>query len=592
MTFIIRTIGQRSGGGEIVRERPVDQSSILIGRGTDCDLEVADLSVMLNHARVKRQGNHVEVEAVGGIDLVVDGKSRERADFGADTTAVLSLGSHKVTIGPGGGGATLVTLERVGALSDAADVADESKVFSLVGTRLSKRALAYVLIAATLLLFLAWPAISVWMNPPVSPLKPPPPHIQADVSWTSGPLSSAHAGLSNNCGACHQKPFVAVRDSACKACHLAVHDHADPKRLAAAMFDPSLEGKGKRELAHVFNLPEGACTSCHKEHEGPHGAAMTNSTMCVDCHAGLSKRLPDAVIGDSSDFGTAHPEFQPSIVIAPALNALPQTKRVKFSPETVEINGLKFPHDIHLLTGGSVARMAKSIKSYGKPLDCQSCHHSDPSGARFVPIEMERDCLGCHSLAIGKSGGVVRTLRHGDAVQAIAEMKDFLAANPGAPTPPTLRTRPGAPEVLHANVAVRSVTARVRALFEQGGTCFECHSVIAPASPGSLDFRIAPVSLQDRYLLNGWFSHGDHATAASPCESCHLARKSKESSDLLVQGIASCRECHAGAHPKGKQIASECQDCHSFHAQSPLASQVRAARKPALAPAGRVMRTS
>lgn len=586
MTFIIRTIGQRSGGGEIVRERPVNQSSIVIGRGTDCDLEVADLAVMLNHARVKRQGNHVEVEAIGGIDLVVDGKSRERADFGADTTAVLSLGSHKVTIAPGDGGATLVTLERVGALSDAADVADESKVFSLNGTSLSKRALAYVLIAATLLLFLAWPAISVWMSPPVSPLKPPPPHIQADASWTSGPLSSAHAGLSNKCGACHEKPFVAVRDSSCKACHVAVHDHADPKRLAAAMFDPSIEGKGKRQLAHLFNLPEGSCTSCHKEHEGPHGAAMTNATLCVDCHTSLSKRLPDAIIGDSSDFGSAHPEFRPSIVIAPAFDGAPVTKRVALNSGTVELNGLKFPHDVHLLGGGSVARMAKSLPDYGKPLDCQSCHRSDSSGARFVAIEMERDCLGCHSLAIGKSDGVVRTLRHGDAAQAIAEMKDFLGANPGAPAPPTLRTRPGTAEVRRAS-AGQSATARIRGLFEVGGTCYECHSVIPPSSANSLDFRIAPVSLQDRYLLNGWFSHGDHATAASPCETCHIARKSKESSDLLVQGIASCRECHAGAHPKGKQIATKCQDCHSFHAESPLASQLRAARKPALAPAGR-----
>lgn len=586
MTFIIRTIGQRSGGGEIVRERPVEKSDVLIGRGTDCDMEIADLAVMLNHARVRRTGSHVEVTAVGGIDLVVDGKTTERAEFNADRTVVLSLGGHQVTVAAGDGGATLLTLARVSALSDAADPADELQVFSLLGSRLSKRGLAWGLIAVTLLAFLAWPIVSGLMSPPVSPLKPPPAQLQADSSWTSGPLSQAHASLSNKCGACHQQPFVAVRDSACKACHIAVQDHAVPKRLAAANFDSSLTGAAKRGIAHGFNLPEGSCTSCHKEHEGHNGADMTNPALCMDCHRELSKRLPDTELGDADDFGTAHPEFQPNIIIAPALGA-PVTKRVKLTPTTAEFNGLKFPHDIHLLAGGSVTRMAKALPRYGKSLDCASCHTEDPSRARFQPIEMERDCLACHTLEIGKSNGVVRTLRHGDAAQAIAEMEDFIRANPGAPRPPMLRTRPGAVTPLPISGTANRVDNRVRALFENGGTCFECHSVIPPAKAGSLNFQIAPVSLQSRYLKNGWFSHADHATETSPCASCHIASKSKDSSDLLIQGISSCRDCHAGAHPKGKQIASDCQSCHSFHPQSPVASQIRAAKQPAAIQRGR-----
>lgn len=586
MTFIIRTIGQRSGGGEIVRERPVDAAAILVGRGTDCDLEIADLAVMLNHARVRRQGNHVEVAAIGGVDLVVDGKSTDRAEFGSDQTVVLLLGGHRVTVAPGEGGTTLLTLERLGALSDAADPSDEAQVFSLGGTRLSKRGLAWGFVILALIAFLAWPVTSGLLSPPVSPLKAPPPQIQADSSWTSGPLSQAHAGLSNKCGACHQQPFVAVRDSACKACHIAIKDHAAPKRLAAASFDSSLAGTAKRGLAHGFNLPQGSCTSCHKEHDGPHGAAMSNPALCVDCHRELSKRLPDTKLGNADDFGTAHPEFQPNIVIAPSFGA-PLTRRETLTPTTAEFNGLKFPHDIHLLAGGSVTRMAKSLPRYGKALGCAACHTEDPSRARFQPIEMERDCLACHSLEIGKSNGVVRTLRHGDAAQAIAEMEDFLAANPGAPAPPTLRTRPGAIAALPVTGGTARTSSRVRALFETGGTCFECHSVIPPARAGSLDFRIAPVSLQSRYLQNGWFSHADHATETSPCASCHLAAKSKDSSDLLIQGIGSCRDCHAGAHPKGKQIASDCQSCHSFHAASPLASQIRAAKQPAAIQRGR-----
>ena len=63
----------------------------------------------------------------------------------------------------------------------------------------------------------------------------------------AGSLSQAHAGLSDKCTACHVKPFEAVRDTACKACHTAVHDHADPFRLARAR--PDLSRWRRIELA-------------------------------------------------------------------------------------------------------------------------------------------------------------------------------------------------------------------------------------------------------------------------------------------------------------------------------------------------------
>src|SRR3546814_13443059 len=37
----------------------------------------------------------------------------------------------------------------------------------------------------------------------------------ADQAWLSGPLSSAHASLKNDCKACHVEPFVAVTEKAC-----------------------------------------------------------------------------------------------------------------------------------------------------------------------------------------------------------------------------------------------------------------------------------------------------------------------------------------------------------------------------------------
>ncbi|MCA1749178.1 MAG: cytochrome c3 family protein, partial [Sphingomonadales bacterium] len=35
--------------------------------------------------------------------------------------------------------------------------------------------------------------------------------------------------------------------------------------------------------------------------------------------------------------------------------------------------------------------------------------------------------------------------------------------------------------------------------------------------------------------------------------------------DLLLPGIATCRECHAGENGGGERVASSCALCHSYH---------------------------
>ena len=66
---------------------------------------------------------------------------------------------------------------------------------------------------------------------------------------------------------------------------------------------------------------------------------------------------------------------------------------------------------------------------------------------RYQPVVMERDCASCHSLAFARSGGTVRTLRHGDPAQVIADLRDYYGFRT-APPPPSLapgaRREPGA----------------------------------------------------------------------------------------------------------------------------------------------------
>jgi hypothetical protein len=72
-----------------------------------------------------------------------------------------------------------------------------------------------------------------------------------------------------------------------------------------------------------------------------------------------------------------------------------------------------------------------------------------------------------------------------------------------------------------------------------------------------------PVNLQTRYLTNGRFEHEDHTQ--EPCASCHKASTSGSASDLLLPGIATCRNCHGGERDTAADVPSGCAMCHSYH---------------------------
>jgi hypothetical protein len=589
MTFVLRTITHRSGGGEIVREARFEINDLRIGRGNDCDVQVPDLAVMLHHARLHRGADgSLEIEALSSAGLEVDGTivSRRRLDPARATR--IALGAHALTVGPEQDGAITVTLERVAALSDAADVKDELRVFSLAGTWLGKRALAWGLALLVLGLFLVWP-VSAYLTREARPMPaaaattaPPKQIWQADAAWSPGQLSGAHASLQNDCAACHQKAFVAVRDETCQSCHTTIHEHAKMDRLQIAGAHDGLKGQARAFIASSFNLPEGRCASCHSEHEGAKGAAAAKPSICADCHTGLSKRLPDTPLLDAGDFGRDHPEFRPAVVTAPSFGE-PTRQRISLSDKPRENSGLKFPHKLHLSTGNAVARMAQALgkgAGYGAPLECASCHRPESGGARFVSVEMERDCGSCHSLAFSRADGVVRTLRHGKPEQAALELRDFL--NLRGPTVQNRRV-PGDSFLLSRDrnraAFSGSVDDRVRSIFRPGGVCFDCHVITPSTKPGALAATIQPVNLTRRYMDRGWFSHNDHQTQVTPCTTCHFAKQSSDARDLLLPGIATCRDCHTGTHPEKGKVTSGCASCHSYHDGSPLASQRNAARR-------------
>ena len=578
MTFLIKQISRTSDGREIIRPTTIDRTTIGIGRAAENEIHLQDLAVMPRHAVIERlDARRIAVKAAGTLGFDVDGRTVMSVEIDATKGAELRFGSHRLTVGHEGESIT-IAVERVEALSDASEDKDEQKVFSLRGLMPGKRVSAWSFAALMLVAFLAFP---IWSWSSFHDVKTRPQGFHADQSWSTGALSEAHKSLQNNCQACHTDPFVAVRDEACATCHTDTHEHANPARLAAAKPLPGIGGRVKMAFASSFNVPQGRCVECHSEHEGAGKMQPTAQQFCADCHEGLNTRLKDTRLRNAGDFGTDHPQFQPAVITS-FTGARPNFQRISFDDKPKEDSGLKFPHDMHLSKSNGVAQMARRLagdNGFGSGLACKDCHTADPSGTRFRPVDMESDCAMCHSLAFDEIGGTVRTLRHGQPAQVIADLKAYYRGT-GPARPANLggmaRRRPGLyaeGQVYGAYFgAVRArggqADAAIRQVFTQGGACYDCHTIDPPGTSGP-SWTVQPVAQTSRYFKKGWFDHDAHKTET--CQSCHAAETSKSASDLLIPDLASCRTCHVGGSGAAlksvaKPVESNCALCHSYHA--------------------------
>jgi predicted CXXCH cytochrome family protein len=566
MAFLLRTVSQSAEGREIVRTRRVDGDRLTIGRDPNCGVHLTDLAVALRHAAVERSAGRLDVVVEAGLSLELNGRKSSGGTIDLASGGDILIGSHVLRFmpAPAGSDEIAVAVEPIAEGEVKLDKSAE-RLFTLASVLPGKRLLAWLFALIVLGVGLAWPIKAYYDRQQRTETFA---KFHADRLWSSGSLSLAHAGLKERCTACHVKPFEAVRDVACKACHSTVHDHADPFRLARARPDLSRWRRVELAFKEAFDIPPGRCVECHTEHEGPQAMPATAQRFCADCHGSLRAKLPDTGLADAGDFGLSHPEFQP-VVIAGWNGERAQLRRVSLAQRPSEESGLKFPHDMHLSPTNGVAQMARRLGGaygFGRALECKDCHDPSPDGARFQPVDMEQDCAMCHDLAFDRVGGTLRTLRHGDPAQVVADLRDFYRGR-GAPLPsvlsPAARRRPGdAPDRRNRIQFARgpgSAERAIRGVFSPGGACFDCHRIEAR---GGLDFRIRPVAFPLRYLHQGWFDHRAHATQS--CSSCHFAQRSSAASDLLIPGLATCRTCHGG-EGSSKPVPSSCAMCHDYH---------------------------
>jgi hypothetical protein len=576
------------GGGEIVRTRHIDTGEALIGRGPNNDIHLPDLSLDAQHALLCVVGtNRVSLESLGGQPFEVEGQSATRAELDVLKHPTARFGAYALAFALGDEGDIVVTVTHA-----EAGKGPTPALFSLKASLFGRRRLAWSFAVAILALCLIVPFAG---RTAFEHLK-----IHPDQQWSTGSLSKAHAFLEQDCQACHVRAFVAVRDAACLSCHragraeavqaradarvtgagspflpLLVADHAPHGRLLRALPPPpTIRGRIGAVFETALDHPRDRCASCHREHTTappePTVArtadilragkpALVVVSDCAGCHARLKMRLPDTRLIDTPDW-SRHPDFQP-LVVTGMDGPAPRLQRISLSNHPTEANGLTFSHKVHMNPTGGVARQGFELgltKGYGAALTCESCHRADGLGG-FKPMQMERDCGACHSLAFAQVGGELKTLRHHD-------LRNIAGVLRGAQLPP------GAPKV---------DPAVLRRGMQPGGLCVDCHTV--QPSSGPFGGEIQPVRVAERLLPRGDFNHAVPAHAglgagAAQCADCHNAAASDRSSDLLLEGVATCRACHGKtAHETPRFAGTQCAECHGYHSpgQAPRTGQDR-----------------
>ena len=566
MAFLIRTIDFTASGREIVRDREHAGDNLTIGRASECDLHLPDLAVEQHHATIEpAAGNQLRAFAAGSLGFTQDGKSVTDAVFAARDGVELGFGSYRLAFSQDGDGPVTVTQTQI---TEEAGDRDALAGFALASALPSKRAMAWTALIAILAAFLAVPVYTHLNRERVAQADyDDEGQVKMDASWSTGALSLAHHGLEDNCEACHVEPFQSVQDETCLTCHESIGDHAPIPRQLTGRGPFSSGDQLQWDIAEFFGKEgPGSCTTCHTEHEGEGRMEPTAQKFCAECHEGMDGRLTDTTLANAADFGTAHPQFKMQIYTQPGQL---KPERVLLTDNPSEYHGLKFPHDVHLDRSSGVTKMARSLgsKGYGEALVCADCHTPTKDLGGFLPVNMEEDCEACHSLVYDKVGSTFRTLRHGSVDEALADLR-AIDRTPRRPIT-SGRKRPGAtgsasvPGRRYPTFGrPRSSLIAVNNALGPGGVCGECH--IPTTRNGRAD--VMPVNIPEYYLVQGRFDHEAHEQ--EDCTSCHKAESSQTSNDLLMPGIAVCRDCHLGEDSSVAEVPSSCAMCHQYHPPS------------------------
>lgn len=337
-----------------------------------------------------------------------------------------------------------------------------------------------------------------------------------------GGVSSAHTRLvANDCEMCHT-PFKSVSSNKCINCH-PQDVHAQFER----------------------NPPE--CYTCHAEHRGQQKLAAMPDQRCINCHRdlGTTARVPRAELA-SIRFAQDRYTFDDIARIA--------AFGEKTHPEFVyppDRNTLRFNHALHLAEKGVF-----NAKGRREVLQCTACHELVETRGKAdpTPIDFETHCQSCHQLTFSSRYPNAQVPHGGDP----GNLYGFVATYSGDPTIAT-RSPDEIRRILTSRRQVAPDAGAVIAAEQVIKTkCQKCHDVQRRGNRLAVD----PPLMRTQWLTHSRFSHTSHRV--TPCESCHAARASSATSDVLLPSRANCTSCHA-PDATAARAASTCVTCHEYH---------------------------
>ncbi len=549
--YVIETVNQNGLKETLIEE--VTKSDILIGRGASCDLRLVGRLVSLEHARLTVDDDSISItDMVSLSGVLVNNRLVKTEKLKKGDVVKIGAFVFKVTREDGVWGFLEERTEGADAGDSEAFIAKQAKALRFQTFLPSFTTLSILCSLVVAVLFGVMPFVfsDYWY-------------------WNSGPMSSAHRMIENDCAQCHSSSFVQVQDKDCLSCHK-MSEHSG---VMNEVFTK------RPDLNH-------RCATCHMEHNGDAGVIAKESKLCADCHSDLGTMIANASSPDIASF-EKHSEFRVTIpeysmvpsesggmdeeIVSAIRVSLKDTEKLKDSAR------IKLNHKIHLEPDLAGANGPET-------LTCMSCHRLSDDLRTIKPIEFERDCQSCHSLEFdarlpGKAvphdkADLVFNYLYAEYAKLSLSPKQDESDQDSAPS--RRRRRPGGIEATRGNAPVEfsraSVIDQSRNAEEELFTrtaCHLCHEISEKpediaVSEMSSKYMVLDPNIPDVWMPAAIFDHGAHQSMS--CESCHGgAKRSELTTDVLVPGIKNCRQCHS-QEQKLNSVKSECVMCHSYHA--------------------------
>ncbi|MGH7801377.1 MAG: FHA domain-containing protein [Thermodesulfobacteriota bacterium] len=346
--------------------------------------------------------------------------------------------------------------------------------------------------------------------------------------FSPGKLSKAHTKFNNDCTRCHTLAWHTVLDKDCQKCH-------------------KTNPHNKNELFTP------ACVQCHFEHKGNPVLADLEDKFCTQCHSELKIKgyIPSSTYEtEILGFNSGHPEF--AVVVVRLANQNGDIVRVRLNDKKnlKDNTPINLNHKVHLKPNLKVPD--------GPPenLLCESCHRVDANGEYTLPIEYERDCKRCHPLEFLDRFSKVKVVVPHEAPDIVRRFlqnyyREYAINN---------INRLGLGRNVNAvNQLVSSGVRDAEDVLFTKKQCDKCHAIKEIA--GGLH-EVEKPQIPLRWLPYSTFDHELHAkNLRLSCDSCHEAKTSEKTTDVLIPSIDKCQKCHSSEGG----AKTECVLCHQYH---------------------------